>query len=260
MSPVHLCPVHKPDTLQQRSDRTVTLVSTSSDAGLHTASALAYQELKTLILVGDVPVGIRLREERLAERLNMSRTPVREALLRLHAEHFVERHPEGGFKATNPSAQTMRGLYEVRQALELYALGRSDPNADREWSEVERLRDEWGAIEPAHAELDAEFVLVDEDFHVRLAESAGNAQLAEELRRVNERIRPVRSHDFITPGRIAATVAQHIAILDALLARSTDKAAELLDGHICESRDVVELAVAKVLERMLSVGERDTSW
>lgn len=70
--------------------------------------------------MGDVPIGTRLREERLAERLNVSRTPVREALLRLFAEHFVERHPEGGFRATTRSSQTMRELYEVRKALELY--------------------------------------------------------------------------------------------------------------------------------------------
>jgi DNA-binding GntR family transcriptional regulator len=57
---------------------------------------LAYQQLKTLVLLGEVPIGARLREEKLAERLGMSRTPVREALLRLHAEHFLDRHPEGG--------------------------------------------------------------------------------------------------------------------------------------------------------------------
>jgi DNA-binding GntR family transcriptional regulator len=87
----------------------------------NTASATAYHQLKALILLGDVPVGIRLREERIAERLGMSRTPIREALLRLHVERFLDRHPEGGFRATNPSARTMRELYEIRSALELHA-------------------------------------------------------------------------------------------------------------------------------------------
>jgi DNA-binding GntR family transcriptional regulator len=224
-----------------------------------TASSLAYQQLKTLLLLGDVPIGIRLREERLADRLNMSRTPVREALLRLHAEHFLERHPEGGYRATNPSAQTMRELYEVRRALELFALRRTLPD-QRDRTSLEELREEWLELSGITAAPDVEFVHLDEDFHRRLAESAGNQQLAEELRSINERIRPVRSHDFITPGRTEATIEQHLEILNAVLARRLVQASALLDRHISESQAVVELAVAKVLERMLSVGERDISW
>ncbi len=77
-------------------------MSTDVYTSSNTASGSAYQQLKALILLGDVPVGIRLREERIAERLGMSRTPIREALLRLHIERFLDRHPEGGFRATNP--------------------------------------------------------------------------------------------------------------------------------------------------------------
>jgi DNA-binding GntR family transcriptional regulator len=230
--------------------------------GPYTASSLAYQQIKTMLLLGEVPIGIRLREERLADRLEMSRTPIREALLRLHAEHFLDRHPEGGFRASNPSAQTMRELYEVRRALELCALHRTDEyeNADRNYEMLEELREEWIALGAGEFDPHAEFVHVDEDFHRRLAESAGNVQLAEQLRQVSERIRPVRSHDFMTPGRIEATVEQHLGIVEAVLGDRIDEADQLLDGHISESRAVVELAVANVLERMLSVGERDTAW
>jgi DNA-binding GntR family transcriptional regulator len=210
--------------------------------------------------MGDVPVGIRLREERIAERLGMSRTPIREALLRLHVERFVDRHPEGGFRATVPSAQTMKELYEVRSALELFALRRvrNGPAHDRDT--LTELRDEWHLINTDPQTLDAEFVLLDEDFHGRLAESSGNHQLSEELRSISERIRSVRTHDFITPGRIHATVEQHLAILDAVLDRKIGRAASLLEAHIGESRSVVEVAVARVLERMLSVEERDDAW
>jgi DNA-binding GntR family transcriptional regulator len=228
--------------------------------GSPSASSLAYQELKALLLLGDVPVGARLREERLAERLGMSRTPVRESLLRLHAEHFLERHPEGGYRATVPSAQSMRELYEVRRALEVYALRRTSSDGDRDYEGLEELREEWRAMEGGEIAQDAEFVHLDEDFHRRLAESAGNSQLAEHLRQVNERIRPVRSHDFMTIGRIATTVEEHLGILEAVLAIHTEKAVTLLERHIGESQTVVEQAVAKVLERMLSVGERDSSW
>lgn len=247
----------------QREDHNVLSVDTQRRTSLyaegHTASALAYQELKALILLGDVPIGARLREERLAERMDMSRTPVREALLRLHAEHFLDRHPEGGFRATTPSAQTMRELYEVRRALELFALHRAGAE-ERDWALLAELQEEWQALDVGDERPDAEFVHLDEDFHRRLAESAGNAQLAEELRRLNERIRPVRSHDFITPGRIGATVEQHLGILDAVIGRRMSEAEARLDRHISESQAVVERAVANVLGRMLSVSERGAGW
>lgn len=235
-------------------------MSTSAYTTRYTASALAYQELKTLVLLGEVPVGIRLREERIADRLGMSRTPVREALLRLHAEHFLDRHPEGGYRAANPSAQTMRELYEVRRALELFALRRARTSGGHDRGALEELREEWAVLEGDPGVPDAEFVHLDEDFHRRLAEAAGNRQLADDLRSVNERIRPVRTHDFVTPGRIDATVEQHLEIVDAVLMRKIGRASALLDRHISESQSVVEVAVAQVLERMLSVGERDSLW
>jgi DNA-binding GntR family transcriptional regulator len=228
--------------------------------GSYTAAALVYDRLKHLILLGEVPIGLRLREERIAERLGVSRTPVREALLRLHAERFLDRHPEGGFRVLNPSVQTMRELYEVRRALELLAMRRAMHEGPHDRAALQELRDEWMSIDGDAAQLDPEFVLLDEDFHVRLAEAAGNVQLADELRMLSERIRPVRIHDFITPGRITSTIEQHLEILDTVLARKLTKAGEQLEAHILQSQGVVEVAVARVLERMLSVGERDSGW
>jgi DNA-binding GntR family transcriptional regulator len=154
----------------------------------------------------------------------------------------------------------MRQLYEVRRALELHALHRTDPVEGRDRSALEELHDEWASLEFGEFEPHAEFVHLDEDFHRRMAESSGNTQLAEELRRINERIRAVRTHDFMAPGRIETTVRQHLEIVRALLEDRIDEANSLLDRHIDESQTVVERAVAQVLERMLSIGERDDTW
>ena len=251
---------HLRATVQSYGSCVDTVADASSYPEMYTSGLVAYQQVKTLLLRGDVPIGVRLREERLADRLGMSRTPIREALLRLHAERFLERHPEGGYRAANPSVQTMRELYEVRRALELYALHRTDPVVGRKSDSLEELREEWEALDESEIEPHAEFVHLDEDFHRRLAESSGNSQLAEELRRINERIRPVRTHDFMTPGRIAETVRQHLEILRAVLDERLEQADALLDRHIDESQTVVELAVAKVLARMLSAEERDGAW
>ena len=224
------------------------------------AADAAYRELKRRLLAGDVPLGVRLGEERVAEQLSVSRTPVREALLRLYAEGFLERHPDGGFRAKHPTTRSVGELYDVRKALELYAvrltLAALD-GPDEVRARLEQLRDDWSALEREAPEPDPEFVLVDEDFHQRLAEAAGNAELVEQLRRVNERIRPVRTHDFLQPGRIEQTIAQHLAIAEAILAGDTSTG-ELLETHICESQRVVEELVGRVLERMVGLGGR--SW
>ena len=79
---------------------------------------LAYQSLKHRLLVGDFPPGRRLGEERLAAELGVSRTPVREALSRLHSEGLVERLSDGGYGPVLPDLHLIRELYEIRFVLE----------------------------------------------------------------------------------------------------------------------------------------------
>ena len=227
------------------------------------ASEAAYREIKGWILSGDIPLGMRLGEGRVAARLSTSRTPVREALLRLYAERFVDRHPEGGYRINHPTARAMHELYDVRRALELFAVRGAAANAlDRSHSahaELMELREEWTELAAEAPAGDASFVVIDEDFHSRLAAASGNAELVDALGRVCERIRPVRAHDFIWPGRIEATIAQHLEITDAALDGRSD-AVELLEQHITESKSHVEVAIGRVLERMLTIGEEGLDW
>ncbi len=213
--------------------------------------------------MGEVPAGVRLREEKIAERIGVSRTPVREALLRLHAERFLDRHIEGGYRVAIPSSTLIRELYEVRRALELFALRRTISMAgDRDLKMLNTLKDEWLGLQEDYFPTDPEFVLLDEDFHGRLAESAGNKQLAEELRRINERIRPVRTHDFVASGRVSATIDQHLAIVSAVIAAEIEQAETLLERHILQSQAVVEASSFKSFERMLNAGyvEGESIW
>jgi DNA-binding GntR family transcriptional regulator len=238
-----------------------TEATTLAYTGSASAGSYAYDELKTLILHGRIRLGVRLREERIAERLGVSRTPAREALLRLNAERFVERHAEGGYQVATPSVRTLRELYEIRRALELFALRRgclSDNGHDP--ATIAGLRTDWEALAREADDADLSFVLLDEAFHGSLAEAAGNRRLADELRRVNERIRPVRSQDFVQAGRIVATIEQHLGVLAAIEARDADLGAELLDRHITESQAVVEAGVAETIARMLDPDEDELRW
>jgi DNA-binding GntR family transcriptional regulator len=88
----------------------------------------------------------------------VSRTPVREALSRLHVENLVERHPEGGFRPVAPDLQRTYELYQVRFALEGHALRLlADPEMPVDRSVLDVLRNEWrelGEARDIHHEVD----------------------------------------------------------------------------------------------------------
>jgi DNA-binding GntR family transcriptional regulator len=222
-------------------------------------SELVYAELKRRLLQGDFAIGVRLREVALAEEFEVSRTPVREALTRLWSEGIVDRHPDGGYRAVPPDVSTIRDLYEVRIGLEHLAIMRPfRAGTLHERDRLLELRDDWVALADDEVEPDPDFVLLDESFHVGLAEAAGNPAIVEMLRTVNERIRVVRMQDFLTEERIAKTITQHVGILDAVLDRDLSAAMVRFDEHLRESLDVVEQRALQAVSRMIRV-EREAT-
>lgn len=212
---------------------------------------LVFTELKARLLAGEFPIGGRLGEERIAGLLDVSRTPVREALHRLHAEGFVQRHVDGGFTPTVPDVAIMRELYEVRVCLEVQALRRpAELGTGHDVTALEALRAEWRARDGQAVVVGADFVLVDESFHLALAAAAGNAVLVDVLRTVNERIRIVRMQDFTTEDRIHETIGQHVGIVEAVLTGSVDTAVARFEEHLAESLQVVEQRTLLAISRM----------
>ncbi|MBJ7471487.1 MAG: GntR family transcriptional regulator [Solirubrobacteraceae bacterium] len=213
-----------------------------------------YHGLYEELLQGQHPYGVRLAEGRIADRFGVSRTPAREALLRLEAEGHLIRHDDGGLSPNPPQISQMRDRYELRSILELAMVRRTaGAHSGTPSVALTELRTDWQrlAADPALTEATADpgFVHIDEDFHVRLAQAAGNAAVVAALRDVNDRIRLLRVHDFLRPGRIAATIREHVDVLDAVVAGDADRAAALLQAHIDLSASVVEQRVGTVLSR-----------
>jgi DNA-binding GntR family transcriptional regulator len=199
-------------------------------------------------------MGERLAEERLAHLVGVSRTPIREALVRLQADGLVHRSADGGFEPTVPDVVLMRQLYEVRVSLEVAGLQRPGRLGVRhDQGRLIALRDEWRALAGDPPEADPMFVLTDESFHLGLAEASGNPVLVDHLRRVNERLRVVRMHDFRTPERLAATIEEHLTIVDAVLGGDLADAERRFGMHLEVSLAVVEDRVARARERMCAV-------
>ncbi len=166
---------HKP--VPQRSKRSA---ARAAGAGGRRTSLVqnAYEEIRRRILDNEYPPAHQVLEQDLAADLGMSRTPLREALVRLQNENFVQLIPRHGMRVVPLSLEDLRDTYEVLTALEVAAierLARSGPD-----------RKALGALEQALDEMDASlkqrdrdaWVKADERFHRTLLDLCGNRRLA----------------------------------------------------------------------------------
>jgi len=178
--------------------------------------------------------GARFSENEVAARTRVSRTPVREALLRLAREGFVEVHSRSGWSVRPFDFERFEHLYDVRVILELAAVKKLCEVGPAH--ALAPLRRVW--LLPARQRSGdwLEVARLDEEFHAALVAACGNPELARIHAEITERIRVLRRLDFTQPHRISYTYEEHAAILRAILARKTPQATLLLRSHIEESK------------------------
>ncbi|MFC3964009.1 GntR family transcriptional regulator [Nocardia jiangsuensis] len=234
-----------------------TRLSTLADAAGRPLRDVVYEALRSELMNGDITFGERLTEPKLSARFGISRTPIREALTVLCSDGLLQR-AEYGFSPVRPSIPLIRDLYELRITLELGGIQRAMTNPavrhDRELLSAERER--WLELRADPPEQQPGFVVRDEEFHVTLLTASGNAELVRALVQVNSRIRHVRMYDFMVNNRIETTIAEHLGILDAVLADDLALAYRLLHTHIGESLDVVLDRVTKAVAAMSLATDR----
>ncbi len=211
-----------------------------------------YVGIRRLLLVGEFPFGQRLAEEALAEQFGVSRTPVREAFARLHADRLLNRYADGGFYVAEPDLLDLRDLYELRLTLEVRGIARAaEKGIQHDRGMLEALLANWVAIKAAPPQPDGSFIELDEAFHTTLSRASGNLVITETLESVNVRIRPVRMHDFLIEERILLSIDEHIEIVEAVLAEDLTLAIERLRRHIGISMEVVEERALRALTQMM---------
>lgn len=201
----------------------------------------AYGALKRDILDFRLAPGDRFTETEIADRLRVSRTPVREALFRLEREGYLEVRQRNGWLVRPLDFDTLDHFYELRSVLEIAAVRAlcAPGQVPDPLRALQPLADIW-LVDSAHHSGDGEWLAeLDERFHTDLVAAAGNPEIARVHRAATERIRIVRRLDFTQPDRIAHTYAEHGAILGAILARDAERAVALLRTHIDDSQAAV---------------------
>ncbi|WP_069165612.1 GntR family transcriptional regulator [Nocardia altamirensis] len=212
---------------------------------------VVYAALRSELMNGDIKFGERLTEPKLSTRFGISRTPIREALTVLCSDGLLQRE-DYGFSPVRPSIPLIRDLYELRITVELGGIQRAmtNPAVTHDRALLERERTAWLALRDDPPVQEPGFVVRDEEFHVTLLTAAGNAEMVRALQAVNSRIRHVRMYDFMVNNRIETTIAEHLGILEAVLAEDLSLAYRLLHTHIGESLDVVLERVTRAIAAM----------
>ncbi len=198
---------------------------------------LAYARLRRAIFEFELLPGDRFTETEVSEWLQVSRTPVREALFRLQREGYAQVHFRSGWSINPLDFNRLANLYDLRILLETHAIDLIC--AAEEFPDLSGLNDVWLVPEAQRLQDAAQVALLDEAFHARIVEVAGNREMARVHRDVTEGIRVVRRLDFTQPERIQSTYNEHAQILRKILRRNADQANMLLRAHIEESKSEV---------------------
>jgi DNA-binding GntR family transcriptional regulator len=197
-------------------------------------AASVYLGLKQEIFDFRLLPGDRFTESEIAARLNVSRTPVREALYRLEREGYLKVQFRSGWSVRELDFRQFDDLYDLRIALETACVRILCDRDER--PDLEELKSVW-LVAPARRLRDGERVCaLDEAFHGTLVAATGNREMTRCHQEVTERIRLLRRLDFTEPSRIAATYAEHAQVLRAVMRGSADRAVALLRRHIETSK------------------------
>jgi DNA-binding GntR family transcriptional regulator len=190
-----------------------------------------YSTIRQSIIDGVLPAGMRVTEAGLAKHLGVSKTPVREALLRLKEIGLIEGDGVMNGRIIVPSVEQTRDAYEVREALETKSAQLAAERGDRALLLAAR-REAERTVVAAEQRDDVAYRAADEAFHGIIARASGNARLARLIDDTNALITTLRQRDL--PGVEASPLCanQHMRISDALLARNADGAVQLMREHV----------------------------
>jgi len=201
----------------------------------------AYEAMMQAIRRGDYVPGARLREEEVAARLNLSRTPVREALRRLEAEGIVEHQPRSGAVVRQLSHAEVVELYEMRVVLERTAA---------EMAAKHGTEAEFDTLAALNRQIEAErsnparAAAINQDFHRGLYLACRNRFLLDAARGLNNALLLLGPTTFTDEDRIDLVVRQHAAIIEALDAGDAEAAGAAAEAHLQASLRVRLQALA----------------
>ncbi len=196
---------------------------------------LVYEELRKLIMTGQIKPGTRMMEIELAESMGVSRTPVREAIRQLEKDNLVTIEPRRGAYVSDISPKDIDDMLLVREPLEGLATCLAAENMSDE--EIEELIKTKDAYEHAYEQGTVQDLIeIDTRFHGIIINSCGNEYLISVLHELQDQVLRFRYIYFKSIKRAAEVIRDHENILDSIVKRDGDAAKQYAAEHIYKLR------------------------
>ncbi|NQV99330.1 MAG: GntR family transcriptional regulator [Rhodospirillales bacterium] len=188
-------------------------------------------KLERDIIAGLLKPGARLDEVSLAERFQVSRTPIREALLQLSSMGLVQLRPRRGAVVAEIGLKELLDMFEVMAELEGMCGRLAARRATK--PELDHLQDVHAASEDAVTAGDYDaYYRCNVAFHETIYQASRNLFLAEQTMKLRNRLAPYRRSQLHQNGRLSGSFNEHKAILAALIAQDGAAAERLMQGHL----------------------------
>uniref|UniRef100_A0AAU2VIS3 GntR family transcriptional regulator n=1 Tax=Streptomyces sp. NBC_00008 TaxID=2903610 RepID=A0AAU2VIS3_9ACTN len=214
-----------------------------------TRGGVVYAQIREDIFQGVFEPGQRLRLVELSQRFSVSQSVVREALTRLSEQGLVHAAPQQGFSVVTVSLADLNELTEARVEIETLVLRRSMERGDIKWeASVVAAHHHLAGIDGVRADgtLNSEWFAVHERFHQTLLEGCGNGRLLAAALSLRDAATLYRRWSWPVGHDTERDVAgEHQAIVDAVLAKDIDAAAELLARHIDRTSQALRVVIEK---------------
>ena len=237
-----------PSTAARRNTKLDYASCSEKGAGMENMSLadIAYRKIKAAILKHEIVPGERLSHDELVLRLKISQTPIREALSRLVQEGYVTQVTNRGYRVSEMTAEEVVELFDLRQTLEAHCLDGAIQNMTPDGiAELERsVKSSRKSIAKNAALVDR--YIINKDFHLTLAQIAGNSAVFRVLEDVCEKLVLKRRIEGVSHGGFSV-LRHHRDILRAIKARDTNQAQDLMKAHLDEIKFTLlrQIAVRK---------------
>lgn len=206
--------------------------------GNRTAKEQAYLYVRDKIIKGEINGGEFIEEESISFSLGVSRTPVREAFLRLEAEKFIDLIPRKGAQVRQITGKEIINIYETRRLIEIHAAS----SICRESITVpDEMFSSHEAMKAGAPNIDYyQHIINDSRFHASMVEAIGNPVLVDVYKSIQDRkMRVAYTAISLTPDRIGIIIKQHQEIIDALLKQDADSVENVLKDHLWPIEEMI---------------------
>ncbi|MFY0734713.1 GntR family transcriptional regulator [Aurantimonas sp. NFXS3] len=201
-----------------------------------------YEDVRADIIRGQHPPGSRLTEEMLAERYEVSRTPVRAALHKLASDGFVDMIPRIGALIKTRSQAELAEIYGVRALLEGTAAGlAATRRSEADLARLTHLAEEMERIVADRGQIER-LSRLNQEFHQVIAAASGNSTLEEAALRLMGIGLLIHTYGSFRSPDIRRSLAEHRVLIDALTAGDSDWATAVMRSHMLATRTALTTA------------------